>query len=99
MYRGTTPVLNFKFPFNLDTLQDIYVTFEQRNGTEFDKTLEDAQVDGDTLTLNLTQQDTLKLKHDRPLLIQIRAKTPDGVALASHIITVDVNEILKEGVI
>lgn len=99
MYRGTTPVLNFKFPFNIDTLQDVYVTFEQKCGVNYDKTLEDSQVQGDTLTITLSQQDTLRLKHDRPLMIQIRAKTPDGTALASHIITVDVKEILKEGVI
>lgn len=96
MYRGTTPQFVFKFPFNVSELSVLYVTFWQGSGRKFDKTLSDSTTQGDTLTVKLTQEETLSLSPG-VVNVQIRAKKPDGTALASNIISLDVKKILKGG--
>lgn len=97
MIRGTTPVLEFTLPFSTSTLAEAYISFAQRKEIIFEKTLSDCTCDSDTLTLKLTQAETLSLKENRSTEIQIRAKTIDGDALASDIICVDTDRILKDG--
>lgn len=101
MIRGTTPTLCFRMPFDTDILQNAYVSFanEEDGNVIVEKTLEECEVDGNTLTLTLTQEDTLKLRGGCRVYIQIRAKTKTGEAIASRIIDRRVEKILKDGVI
>ena len=99
MYRGTTPTLNFTLPFSVDLIEALSVAFAQNNELVFDKSIED---DGCTLeekniTIKLTQEDTLKLSAKKNTEIQIRIRTIDGEALASKIITVCTQRILRDG--
>lgn len=97
MYRGTTPSLVFKFPFNISEFNALYVTFDQQLGRKLERTLNDTIVEDNTLIVNLSQEETLSFISDRPVKVQIRAKKPDGTAMASNIITLDVKKILKGG--
>ena len=99
MVRGTTPALQFEFPFELTNVAELWVTLKQDNNIVLDKTLTDCALDGSILTLRLTQQDTLKLNAFLPVAIQVRIRTNDGNAVASNIITTSVGQILKDGVI
>ena len=99
MIRGTTPTLQFAFPFELNNVAELWVTLKQDNNIVLDKTLADCELNGAVLTLRLTQQDTLKLNAFLPVAIQIRIRTNDGNAVASNIITTSVGQILKDGVI
>jgi hypothetical protein len=96
MYRGTTPQFVFKFPFDVSEFSVLYVTFGQGSGRKIDKTLSDSTVDGDTLTVKLTQQETLSMSPGT-VNVQIRAKKPDGTALASNIVSLNVKNIIKGG--
>jgi hypothetical protein len=98
MIRGTTPTLEFVLPFETSLLAEAYVTLAQSDGVVLDKPLSECTLDGNKMTVKLTQEDTLKLKPG-PVEIQIRAKTENGDALASDIILTSASKILKDGAI
>lgn len=99
MIRGTTPRLEFTLEFNTDLLAEAYVTLAQRRKVVLDKPLKDCGCDGHTLTVDLTQEETLLLDCNCTVEMQIRVRMKDGSAHASDIIAVPVDRILKEGVI
>lgn len=97
MIRGTTPTLRFTLPINTDLIEDAYITFSQNRTVVFEKGLDDCEVAQRSISVHLTQVDTLELVSECNTEIQIRVKTTAGDALASKIITVDTGRILKEG--
>lgn len=103
MIRGTTPTLTFTLPFNVSEISTYYITIGQLNGLEIDSVIEkdqdDCESSGKVITCVLTQEDTLKLHADYPVMIQIRAKTNEGTALASRMIKTTADAIIKDGVI
>ena len=99
MIRGTTPTLEFVLPFNTSVLDEAYVTLSQNEQIVLDKKLEDCKCEEKKLSVRLTQEETLLLDCDCKTEIQIRARTKAGDAVASNIITVNTNRILKDGVI
>lgn len=102
MIRGTTPKHIFTLPdCMLDASFDaLYITYQQRGMTVLEKTLDDAERNGTEIVVRLTQAETLQFTKGsivEPVYIQIRAKTVDGDALASDIIKIPVEQILKDG--
>lgn len=99
MIRGTTPTLEFTLPFEVSILEDAYVTLAQKGIEVLSKRLGECSCDKNKLVVTLKQEETLLLCCDYKTEIQIRAKTLEGAALASQILTVDTERILKDGVI
>lgn len=99
MIRGTTPTLEFIIPFDTGQLADAFVTLSQNEVVVIDKALTECQCNENKLSVRLTQEETLKLQCDCMTEIQIRAKTLEGEAIASQIIKVNTERILKDGVI
>lgn len=101
MIRGTTPTLEFTLPFDTSLIAEMYITLAQNGTTVLEKTLSDCNCSGTSVSLTLTQEDTLRLQQQPRLQgeIQIRVRTTSGEALASDIMSVYVGRILKEGVI
>ena len=102
MIRGTTPTHIFVLPEEMkETMFDaLYITYQQRRKTVLEKTLDDVQRDGATLTVRLTQAETLAFGRGcvtEPVYIQIRLKLDDGTAMASDLMKTSVQQILKEG--
>ena len=99
MRRGTTPTLTFILPFSTEGMDVLNLAFSQNNKMVFQKTLEDVTLDGYSVYVTLTQEETLNLSSKRGLLdIQMRCGFGES-RLASNIITVKVEELLKDGVI
>ena len=100
MYRGTTPALNFKFKNNLSELNitALFLTFSQNDTVILEKTLEEIEIVDNTIKVNLSQEETLKIEDKKVLHIQARIKV-DEKAYATNIIKTSLNAILKEGVI
>lgn len=98
MYRGTTPTLNFTFEHNLEELNisALYITFKQGTEVVLEKSLEELEIKENKVTINLTQQETLKFMSYKPILIQARIKANNG-AYATNIVTTDLKAILKDG--
>lgn len=101
MIRGTTPTLEFTLPFDCSLLTEMYITFAQYGTTVLEKSMADCTCSGTLVTLSLSQEDTLKMNQDRMAIaeVQLRVRTKDGSALASNIMQIRVDRILKEGVI
>lgn len=99
MYRGTTPTLSFKLPFNTSDLSAAWVTLAQDGRVIIDKPMSDCVLEGNVLAVTLTQEETLKLTAENRTEVQLRVKTTDGIAMASTIWRVETEKILKDEVI
>lgn len=100
MHRGTTPTLEIKLTgIEVTELESIYITLSQYK-KQVTKSTEDITVDeiSNTLYIPLSQEDTLTLTRGY-VYVQMRAMTKDGLAVASGIKMVPVEEILKGDVI
>lgn len=96
MRRGTTPTLTITTDIDLTEASNLYLTFKQGDRVCFEKTLNDVTITEDTVSVWLTQAETLVLKDGRMVSFQIRATLGDQ-KVASNVMTSPVGEILKGG--
>lgn len=96
MRRGTTPTLTITTDISLVEASNFYLTFKQGDRVIFEKTLSDVTITEDTVSVWLTQAETLALKDGRMVSFQIRATLGDQ-KVASNIMVAKVEEILKGG--
>ncbi|MBR5823713.1 MAG: hypothetical protein IKY67_06190 [Paludibacteraceae bacterium] len=99
MIRGTTPSLTFNLPFDVSNIKTVWVTFSQKHFEVLSLETEQLQLKGQTISVKLTQDQTLSLKQDEDVEIQLRILTNNGDALASNIMRTSADRILREGVI
>lgn len=102
MVRGSTPTFTFVIPFNVSQIKNLYVTTEQKVGTDviqIEKSIDECELQGTKVSCRFTQEDTLKLKENKHANVQLRVLTHSDEALVSDVFEVAVNELLKEGVI
>lgn len=99
MRRGTTPVHTFYTDADLTKAEAVFLTYQQDGETVLEKTGEELAILEDSVSLRLTQEETLAFRLKGRVRIQIRARFPDGSAIASEIVQCAPQEILKEGVI
>lgn len=96
MYRGTTPTHVFRTDANLEEASVLFISYKQNGKVVLEKSLEEVSIQKDIVIVNLTQTETL-LFQEGIVTIQIRAKFPDGSAIASKLIRTSAEEILKDG--
>lgn len=99
MIRGTTPIISFVLPFDPAECERLWFTVSQRGVELFNKELPDMAIDGQKISVKLTQNDTLRLNASQKVEIQVRIRTKGGDALASQIVKTEATEILRNGVI
>lgn len=99
MIRGTTPTHKFIFPFDTSLCKEIKIIYAQADKVIFDKTATQCELDGNSVAVKLTQEETLRFDCKKPVQIQVRALTLGGDALASSIKLVDVEKCLENGVL
>lgn len=97
--RGTTPTAIYTTDIDLRTAEVVYLTFKQGSKTLIEKEKEDMEIDENEVRVWLSQEETLLLKHTQPVRMQFRVRFPDQTALKSGIMSAQVGEILKDGVI
>lgn len=96
MRRGTTPTLTISTDIDLTEASNFYLTFKQGDRVIFEKTLDDVTITEDSVSVWLSQAETLALKDGKMVSFQIRATLGDQ-KVASNIMTSPVGEILKGG--
>ena len=98
MWRGTTPTFTFTLPdgVRMEDFTAVYLTFAQNGHNVLEKTKEELEATDDGFRLLFSQADTLCFKPG-PVRIQLRARMPDGTAVASNIISTTAQEVLKDG--
>ncbi len=102
MTRGTTPTFCFELPFEAGLLSAWCISFAQR-GVEKLSVEEDSEgvrTDGCMIALTLSQTDTLRLEAGVDVQLQLRGLVAaTGEAIASEILTLAVEPVLREGVL
>lgn len=97
MYRGTTPTFTFTLPFNCNQITALSVCFAQQKQVVVEKALYDCVVKENTLSVGLTEAETLKFDQDKGL-VEMQLRVGCGKArMASNIMQVSVDRILKDG--
>ena len=106
MIRGTTQELTFDVGMNTDEVSQLWLTFShsnKQNAELITKGKDDVSLSGTTIKATLSQEETLMLNQynlkDKVIYIQLRVLLNDGQALASSIVEMTVNHLLKGGVI
>lgn len=101
MRRGTTPTITFTTGIEASEIVTAYITFAQGSQIVLDKNSDedDIVIQDNELILYLTQKDTLLFaKSGRPTAqVQVRLALQNDKAAASNIVTVNVDQILKDG--
>ena len=95
MFRGTTPTFTFTLQFDTSEIDDAFATFAQSGTIVIDKGLSDMEKDGRKLRVKLSQEETLRLKGNSGVEIQLAVRIGSNV-MRSKIMTTTVNRILKE---
>lgn len=100
MFKGTTPTLIFTLPFDTSLIKSLYITFVGSDDEPvLEKAIEDCTLDGSSVKIKLTQEETLSFEESTSARVQLRVLTNEGEAMASKIYSVQINDILKDGVI
>lgn len=98
MTRGTTPTNVFEPGIDLREAS-VYITYAQGNNILFTKTNSDMTITETTITVKLSQKETLLFDPSIKVKMQIRYVFSDGRADASDIMTARVYDVLQEGAI
>lgn len=105
MIRGSTQNLVFNIGINTEEVSQLWLTFSHSNRLNaeiFTKEINDVILDGTTLTVPLSQEETLALNEynikNKVVFVQLRAIV-DGQALASKVVELTVEHLLKDGVL
>lgn len=97
--RGATITNIFNVEEDFTSAVECYVTYNQNGRTVLEKDIDEVTIEADKISVDMTQEDTLRFIENRPVEIQIRIKMADQAALVSRIIRTTASELLKEGVI
>ena len=79
--RGTTPTLIFELPFDASEAQEIWISFRQGPKLVMNKAITNLTVEGEKVSVHLTQEETLELCRKDSCAIQVRVLTKDGEAM------------------
>lgn len=96
MIRGTTPTYVFNLPFDVATIDKARVIFRQK---DICVKKDEVIMEGSTITITLTQEDTLKFKCGSIVEAQVRVITNGGESLASYVVSINVYECLDDEVL
>lgn len=99
MIRGTTPTHIFKLPLETRELKEVRISYAQDNRIIVEKAACDCILEGDTITVTLKQEDTLKFSSRDVVMVQVKVLTTSGNVLASNAIKIRAGEILNEEVL
>lgn len=97
MRRGSTPTHIFTLALDADLIAKVRILYSQNNKLVLKKEHSDCVIDGSTITVKLTQKDTLAFD-DGMAEVQIRVNTPDGDSIPSRIYMVSVERLLEDEV-
>ena len=82
---GATPRHTFTVPFSTDLIKELKITYVQNNKTVLEKYLADCEVEENSVSYSLTQEETFLFDSDVMVEVQARVLTTGGDALVSGI--------------
>ena len=94
MIRGTTPTHIFTLPFDTSKISSARVTYAQGEQVVLTKETGACAFDGDTITVRLTQEETLLFSCKKMVEIQLRVRLLDGETMSTDIMRKSISECL-----
>ena len=92
MIQGTTPTNRFNLPFDVSEVAALRIAYSQKGAVIFTKTEADCTLEGNTVTLRLTQEETFKFEGEEVVQIRLRVKQKDGNVKASKPVVSKIEE-------
>jgi len=92
MKRGTTPTITYNFPFDVSTIEAIRINFLQGSETLFTKTETDCTFSGQTVSVQLTQEETYSLSAKKRIATDARYLKSDGTVGGTKFKYLDVTD-------
>ena len=99
MMQGTTPTHKFTLPFDTEMVADARIIYAQNERVVLKKELKDCQCEANTISVKLTQEETLKFRFPKSVQVQVRVLTLGNEAVNSKIYTISVEECLDDEVL
>ena len=99
MIRGSTPTHRFTPSIDLALVKDIEIVYAQNDIVLITKHLKDCAIEGNTLIVKLTQEETFKFSHKFAVQIQARTLTLDGSVIPTYVTTITVQKCLSSEVL
>ena len=98
MRRGTTPKHTFTLPFSVEDIDSIHILYSQDERVRLKKTKSDCILDGNKVSVTLSQEETFRFMRGKKVYIQIRILRRDS-ALASEIMNMTIDDSLEDEVL
>lgn len=98
MIRGTTPTHTWVLPFDTSLLKEVSITYQQNDENIIKKTEEDCVMEGNKISVTLTQEDTLKLEPKVRTAVQLKVMTNNDSVMATKPKNISVSDIQDEEV-
>lgn len=99
MKKFTTPTNIFEVNKDLTDAVLVYLSYAQNGEVVIEKAKEDLTIEPETITVQLTQEETGKLDAKYNVQMEITAKWPDGSRYTSNRMTAPVDRVIKSEVI
>ena len=96
--QGATPTHKFHTPYPKDFVESAIITYEQNDKIVLEKTGDELIVEDNSISAELTQEDTLSFSDDCDVKIQLKVKSQNGSVIPSKIIYATVDEVLNKEV-
>ena len=97
IYGGTTPTHKFTLPIDTEDVSVVRVLYAPKAGHPIlIKTKDSCTLEGNTVSVRLTQEDTLLLDNEKAVVVQLRVLLNDGTALTSAKHTIKTYECMEE---
>lgn len=99
MIRGTTPRHIFNMPFDVSSIEEVRITYEQNGQKVLEKTENDCTMEGTKITVQLTQEETLKFEESRNVSLQLKVLTSAGDVMVTKVRKISCGRILNDEVL
>lgn len=99
MIRGTTPTHTFRLSIDANTITELRITYVQLGKTVVEKTEKDVKMGEKSISLTLTQEESLEFRAGSAVEVQLKVLTNVGTVLASPVISLNVDKILNTEVL
>lgn len=98
MFRGTTPTHTWNLPFDSSLLKEVSITYMQNDENVIKKTEDDCTMEGNRISITLSQEDTLKLEPKVRTTVQLKVMTINDSVMATKPKSISVSDIQDEEV-
>lgn len=96
---GTTPTHQFTLPFDVETLLALEITYSQDNQVVLQKREQDCTMEGNMVSVTLSQEETFGFDEYMNVEIQLRVLTTGNNVFSSDIFNVSCKRCLSDEVL